>query len=352
MINPYQQQLIMPAATQSAPPSFNMVTGATAATKPAAPATPMSASPPATNPLDSLFGGIKDFFTNYGDIATGAAALGLLGTAYGDLGDIGTSARGYATDLANTQLEQTAFKPYTITSATGGQYGVSLGPDGLQTTMSVSPEESAMTQLLFGGAQNFFNQAMVDPAQRTQNIYGNMLTAMQPEMQRQQLMNEERLAAQGRLGVSSNMFGGMAPETFQMNKAQQEAMNNAYFQAVQQAQAEQAQQAGLGSQFFGLGYLPQQQLINALAPGLTSAAAKQQADLYGANLFGEATMSGIDAYLASALGRANLMGEAGSGLLSSLLGNTGGSSVIGDITNLLSTLGVTVPGSTSSTASP
>jgi hypothetical protein len=47
--------------------------------------------------------------------------------------------------------------------------------------------------------------------------------------------------------------------------------------------------------------------------------------LYGTGLFGEATASGIDALLASALGQANLMGEAGTGLLSGLFGTRSGS---------------------------
>lgn len=262
-----------------------------------------------------------EWWEKYGDLVGGAAALGLLGGAYQDLGNLGEEARGYADTLADLQMQQTAFTPYTLTSATGGQFGASMGPDGtFQTTMSISPEEQAMQQQLFGGATGFFDQAMLDPAQRTQDIFGEMQTAMAPEMQRQRLANEERMAAQGRLGVSSNMFGGMAPEDFQMNKAQQEAMNQAYFSATQQAQREQAQQAQLGAQYMGLGYMPQQQLLQALQPGLTSAAQQQQAQLYGAGLFGESTMSGIDADLAANLGRSNLLGEAAAGVLAGIFG--------------------------------
>lgn len=271
-----------------------------------------TAQSPATAPTM----GIQDFLeSELGGALTGAAGLGLVTSAYQDLGDLGTDARRYANALAQQQLGQTQFQPYTLTGAFGSGY--QAGPNG-QYTMNLSPEEAAMSQQLFGGATGFFDQAMVDPSQRTQDIFGRMMTAMTPEMERQRLANEERMAAQGRLGVSSNMFGGMAPENFEMNKAQQEAMNNAFFQATQQAQAEQAQQAGLGAQYMGLGYLPQQQLIQALQPGLTSAAQQQQAQLYGAGLFGESSMSGINALLASGLGRANLLGNVGSGLLSSL----------------------------------
>ena len=253
----------------------------------------------------------------------GAAALGLLYKAYDDLGDIGGDARGYANELASMLQGQTQFQPYTLTGAQGGTY--MAGPDG-QYRLNLSPEQMAMSQNLFGQAGGFLDAATQDPSARTADIFGQMQSAMQPGMERQALANEERLAAQGRLGVSSNMFGGMAPETFEMNKAQQEAMNNAYFAATQQAQREQAQQAGLGAQYMGLGYMPQQQLLAQLQPGLTSAAQQQQAQMYGAGLFGETTMSGIDALLASNLGRANLIGNAGAGLLSSLFapGEQGG----------------------------
>jgi hypothetical protein len=193
--------------------------------------------------------------------------------------------------------------------------------------MNLSPEQMAMSQNLFNQSSGFLNAATQDPAARTSDIFNEMQTAMRPEMERQQLANEERLAAQGRLGVSSNMFGGMTPDTFAMNKAQQEAMNNAYFAATQQAQREQAQQAQLGAQYMGLGYMPQNQLLAQIQPGMTSAAQQQQAQLYGAGLFGETAMSGIDALLAANLGRANLMGNAGAGLLASLFAQPAGDTI-------------------------
>lgn len=267
---------------------------------------------------------INNFFTEYGDLATGAGALGLLYSAYDQLGQTGTDAQNAADQLAQLQMGQTQFQPYTITGAQGGTFGA--GKDG-QYSMNLSPEQMAMAQNLFSQAGGFLGDATQDPASRTSDIFGEMQSAMQPEMQRQALANEERLAAQGRLGVSSNMFGGMTPETFQMNKAQQEAMNNAYFAATQQAQREQAQQAALGNQYMSLGYMPQNQLLAQLQPGMNAAAQQQQAQLYGAGLFGETSMSGIDALLASNLGRANLIGNAGAGLLSALFAPEAGDTI-------------------------
>lgn len=250
-------------------------------------------------------------------------ALGGLGvyTAYNDLGDLGDDGLRLGTELGQDLLDQTEFRPYGITTASGGQFNVGMGPDGqMTTTQSISPEEQDMRDRLMGGAAGFYDQAMVDPAQRTQDIYDRMLTAMQPGMNNQRLANEERMAAQGRLGISSNMYGGMTPEGYQLNVAQQEAMNNAYLGAMQQSLGEQAQQAQLGQQYFGASYLPQTQLTQALQPGMTAAGQRQQANLYGAGLFGDARASGIDVLLGTGLGRANIVGSASTGLLSGLFG--------------------------------
>ena len=126
---------------------------------------------------------------------------------------------------------------------------------------------------------------------------------------------EERLAAQGRLGVRTAQFGG-TPEQLAMERAQQQAMAQARLGAAQQARQEQLQQANLGQQFFGTSYLPQTQLLAATQPSQQLAALQQQAQLQGAGLFGEAAMSGLEARLISEQARANLLGQIGTGLLS------------------------------------
>ena len=233
--------------------------------------------------------------------------------AYSRLGDIGQQGLGLGQDLAQTQMGQAAFRPYTLTTATGGQF--MAGPEG--STMAVSPEEQALRNQLFGGAGSFYQQAAMPTGAREAEIYERMRATMRPEEERQSLGLEERLASQGRLGLRTAQFGG-APEQFALAQAQEEARNRAMLGAMQQAQAEQRQQAALGQQYLLGSYMPQQQMLAALSPGQTAAAQQQQAQLYGTRLFGEATASGIDALLASGLGQANLIGEAGTGLLSGL----------------------------------
>ena len=284
------------------------------ASKPPLPATAGETGDPETL-TDALLGFLG------GGGGQGLAGLGLLTSAYGRLGDIGQRGLGLGQELAQTQLEQAAFRPYTVTTATGGQF--MAGPEG-QYTMAVSPEEQAMRDQLFGGAGQFYQQAAMPTADREAEIFERMRTTMSPEEERQRLALEERLAAQGRLGVRTAQFGG-APEQFALAQAQEEARNRAMLGAMQQAQAEQRQQAALGQQYLMGSYLPQQQMLAALTPGQTAAAQAQQAQLYGTGLFGEATASGIDALLASGLGQANLMGAAGTGLLAGLFGGSGGS---------------------------
>lgn len=277
---------------------------------------------------DTIIGGsggggiLQDFLgIETGDALGGLAALGLLTSAYNRLGGIGERGQRLGEELAQTQIEQAAFRPYTVTTATGGQFGTQIDPvtGQLRTTMGVSPEEAAFRNQLFGGAGQFYQQAAMPTGQREAEVFERMRAVQRPEEERQRLALEERLASQGRLGLRTAQFGG-APEQFAMAQAQEEARNRAMLSAMQQAQAEQLQQTQIGQQFLAGSYVPQAQLLSAVTPGMTAAGQAQQAQLYGTGLFGEASASGIDALLGAALGQANLFGAAGTGLLAGLVG--------------------------------
>jgi hypothetical protein len=191
--------------------------------------------------------------------------------------------------------------------------------DGLQIGMQLSPEEQALQRQLLGGAGGFFGQAAQPTVDREQAIFERMRAAQRPEEQRQRLALEERLAAQGRLGTSSAAYGGATPELLALSTAEREARDRSMLTAMQQSQAEQAQQAALGGQFLGAGYLPQQQLIAAAQPGLIQQELAQQAQQFGTGLFGETALSGIEAQLLAEQARANLLGGVGSNVISGLI---------------------------------
>ena len=151
----------------------------------------------------------------------------------------------------------------------------------------------------------------------------NRIRATQePEEERQRLALEERLASQGRLGVQTAMFGG-TPEQLVLAKAQEEAQDRASLAAIQQAQAEQAQESLIGTQLLGAAYLPEAQAQNALQRGLLASQLAQRGQLYGTGLFGEASIAGLDALLQSATQQANLMGQLGTGLLGGAVQGSG-----------------------------
>ncbi len=266
-----------------------------------------------------------------GNAANTAAALGL-GTAglalaergYSDVGDIGERAFGEfagPAGLADRLSGMLEFQPYTVTSATGGQFGMTQDPTTGQMTyqLQTSPEEQALQQQQMERAGMFFEQAAMPTADREQQVYERMRAAMSPEEERQRLALEQRLAAQGRLGTRTSMFGG-TPEQLALAQAQEEAKNRAILNAMQFAGQEQQRQAQLGSGMLAAGYVPQAQLLNALQPGMTAAERARQAQAQQAQTYGQTYASGLEALLSSGLAQANLAGGFGSSLATAALG--------------------------------
>ena len=281
-----------------------------------------------------------------------------------------------AVGLAQEAVEMSQFKPFTVTSTLGGGFGATpqFDPEtgaftGISTGMTLSDQEAAIQNAMLTQAQTElgatpYGQQMgrtaaeqafglggqmmtgltdTSRAQRESDIYGRIRAAQSPEEQRQAQQLEERLAAQGRLGVQTAQYGG-TPEQLAFGKAQAEARNTAMLQAMGQAQAEQAQMAqqaqmftGMGSQLsvqdlmqragqqqLGLGalgaaYIPQTQMMQ-LQQAMQPYQSQQQAgQLFGAGQYGETMMSGLDARLIAEQARANLLGSLGTGLLGGLL---------------------------------
>ncbi len=264
-----------------------------------------------TSPLLGLLGG-------------GAALTG----AYDRLGGIGEAAQQGAMQIAQEGLDQTAFQPYGVTTATGSTFG--FAPETGQSTLGSSEAEQAFQQQLFGDAQSMFTGAAGDTGDREQAVYERIRAAQRPEEERQRQALEERLQNQGRLGVRTSMFGG-TPEQLAMSKAQAEAQNTAMLGAMQQAQQEQAQQAALGQQMLGASYMPQAQLLSAMQGSELYPQLQQKGQLYGSGLYGEGAMGGLEALLGAGLGQANLMGQLGTGLLSGLATPTDTYGGLGDI---------------------
>ena len=326
---------------------------------------------------------------NAGTIGAGLGGMAAVNAAYNRLGSVGERAETGANLIAQQGLDQTKFKPFTVTTGMGDQIGITdaglnidLGRAGNVSNRLLSRASERLDEIApgtaesemaarqaFGVGSDFMGRLGQTGAQREQEIFDRIRATQLGEEERRRLALEERLANQGRLGVRTSMFGG-TPEQFALAQAEEEAQNRAALAAIQQAQQEQLQQANIGSQFAALGstlatrqqgiqeaqdrmalgaltgaFVPQAQALNVAQQGLNAARLAQQSQLAGAGLFGEASMSGLEALLGSALGQANLMGNVGTGLLSGAIsgagqGQGGMFSGFGDVANDVAGLGV------------
>ena len=269
------------------------------------------------DPLDYLLGG-----------GAAAAGLALAYEGYEDIGDIGREAferfsTGYEGEpgLADRISGMLEFQPYTVTTATGGRFGMTQDPTTgeMQYGLTLSPEEQEFQRRRFEQSGMFFDQAAMPVAEREQQVFDRMMTAMSPSQERERLALEQRLAAQGRLGTQTAAFGG-TPEALTLAKAQEEARNQAILQAMEFAGTEQQRQAQLGTGMLGASYVPQAQLLSATTPGMTAAEQRRAALSEQAKSYGETYAAGLNALLSAGLGQANIAGGFGSSLAEGALG--------------------------------
>ena len=162
----------------------------------------------------------------------GAGQLaGNLGGQYNPMaGQIGSNAYGQAQNFLGRAGQ---FDPSIAgqRGAVGGLFGQQVGGYG-------QGQDIQNLRSQYGGlAQQAGQGLMMSPEQRQGDIYESIRATQRPEEQRQNLALEERLLGQGRLGISTDAYGG-TPEQLAMAKAQAEAGNSASLMARQQAMAE------------------------------------------------------------------------------------------------------------------
>jgi hypothetical protein len=256
-----------------------------------------------------------------------------------------------APDVSGIQNQAFADASGFLTGAPTGQQGI-----------------TDLTSNFLTQAPSMFTNAMGNMAGREQSVYDRIRATQMPEEQRQQSALNEQLAAQGRTGLRTAQFGG-SPEQFAMEKARAEAMNQASLSSINQAGTEQERafaqaqafnqmgiggsqalqglqqgQQGLASGLFGLGtqaaglgtglqqgqlgniqsalgmqYMPENQLLASMTPGIQLADIAGTGQREGAGLFAEAGAAGLEANLGAQQNRA----EGLAGLYNSLINSQG-----------------------------
>ena len=237
---------------------------------------------------------VKSSFTdNAGSLlGAGAAALGAVGAA--DVAKEGvTEAMKGAEERYNTlQGNLTGsgtFKPYTVSGGAGstsfdngalqfdaGQQNITnqlqqqagmlsggFGSQGLPTAQGASQGLQDLT----GQFQTQAGQQLGQATPTAQGVYDQMRAMQSPDEERQRLALENRMFAQGRMGVATDAYGG-TPEQFAMDKAQAEARNSASLQAMQTADSLANSQQARASQLAQLGFSGEQLQSQLASEGL------------------------------------------------------------------------------------
>jgi hypothetical protein len=234
--------------------------------------------------------------------------------------------------LGDKAVEQSKFRPFTTTSASGTIGSTEDGSLNLQ----LSPEQQALQQSLTSQAGNMFAKATGDTAEREQTIFDRLESIQNPGRERDRLALEERLFNQGREGVATSMFGG-TPEGLAMAKAIEESRGQNAINAMDFGQKEQLQQANIGTGFLNASTTGENQLMKMLQGQTGISDIVNVSDRQGAELAATLGATGMQEQgqmnetaaglsqaqmqaVAKMLGQAGTNQESGVGFLQSLLG--------------------------------
>lgn len=204
---------------------------------------------------------------------------------------------GFGELYGEESAEMAKFKPYTVASSLGGAT-TSVDPDTgqLSVQLTKSPEELALESSLLGGSADMFDRAMMDPSLAQAELYEQLRAIQRPEEERQRLATEERMLAQGRLGLSSAAYGGANPELLAQEQARQEAMLKANLGARTQSLAELGQFGDMGTKMLASAYTPQTEALGLLGAGTNVAQLQDLGAREGAALFNTMMQKAFEPY--------------------------------------------------------
>ena len=280
---------------------------------------------------------LADLITGGGMIASAALPYLASEEEIGQLRQYAGDVPALAQQISREAAGQAAFQPFSVRMATGGGTTITTDESGLPSLQyQLSPEEQALQSGLLGQVGTMAGATPVT----AESLYGQIRAMQTPEEQRQQLALENRLASQGRLGVQTAAYGG-TPEQLALAKAQQEAQNQAAFQAAQLAPALQQSQIQNITGMLGAAYLPQQQALAGLTPAIDISRIAQLARQGQAEALYKGGIAGLEAQAAGATAAANVEAARTQALANALSGMfakpnyEGGTSPAADIISAL-----------------
>lgn len=205
-----------------------------------------------------------------------------------------------ATALGQTAAEEARFTPFTVTTGTGT---TQIGPGGA-LTQQLAETPAAIQAGLMSQALGAIPQTQVSPDQ----LFAQLAEMRRPEEERRRLELESRLAAQGRLGTQTSMFGG-TPEALALEKAIQEQQAADALTSLTQAGALTGQNIQNLQGMLGAAYTPQTQALAALTPAAQFANIAQSAGLGASEALYKGGIAGLESQAAASTAAAALEGQ-------------------------------------------
>lgn len=246
--------------------------------------------------------GLFDFLDTVAPIA--AAQVGI--NEAKQIGQLGMSE---AERIGSRANQQTQFRPYTVSTRTGG---VQTGADGSLTT-NLAPEQAAASGQFFNQGRDMLS-GIGSIEDRSQTIFDSLANIRRPENERERLALEERLFNQGRSDVRTDLYGG-TPEQLAQSIAQQEQQSKDLFTSRQQALGERQSDFNLGSGFLGQSYGAERELLPFLQEGRGAADIANVGQREGANLQAMLGQTGLETLLGGQIAAGNLQQTQLQGLL-------------------------------------
>lgn len=186
------------------------------------------------------------------------------------LGGGGTS---QATASQPVSIPGTEFQPVTYTTTGGSVTGTQQGDYGYNWSADVAPWIKELGALGSGAAkglfENYLAAAQQDSYKAADEYYQRGYDVLAPEFKRRNIALQERMFGSGRLG---QIVGGVNPDAYSENVAQQETLAKLYADSLSQGQAFQTNQLNMlsnaAAKMQALGLTPMEienQLINQAA---------------------------------------------------------------------------------------
>ena len=240
----------------------------------------------------------------------------ILQNAKSQAGEVPQQVKQGLQDVSGMAREYTQFRPFTVTTPSGST--TTFGSNGM--TMGLGQQQQQTVDNL---QQQVLSQSGMIGQVTPEQLMSQMQALRAPGQEREQLGLENRLAAQGRLGVQTAAYGG-TPEQLAMQQAQQQQMSADALASIQGARNLQTQDINNLTGMMTASYMPQNQALAALSPALDAQQIGAGLNQTQANLIGQLGKQYLGETGAASQLQGQLSIQQSNALLQNLLGNTMG----------------------------